>query len=48
MKQQAEGRSLEAHLFAAYKRIPFTGTQRLKVMGIHPGDMRGVEMLKAK
>lgn len=48
MKQQAGGRSLEAHLYAAYRRVPFTGTQRLEEMGIHLGEMRGVGMLKAK
>lgn len=41
MKQQAGGRSLEAHLYAAYRRVPFTGTQRLEEMGIHLGEMRG-------
>lgn len=48
IKQQAEGRSLEAYLYAAYRRIPFRGTPRLEVMGIHPGEMRGAGMLKAK
>lgn len=48
MKQQAEGRPSEAHLYAADRRVPFTGTQRLEEMGIHPEEMRGVGMLKAK
>lgn len=48
MKQQAEGRSSEAHLYAADRRVPFTGTQRLEEMDIHPEEMRGVGMLKAK